>query len=154
MKTNLFFYKPSSLWYLLYNLNGWSGGQIHVWLSQRHSVFLASVRGIRLIICSCGANYFHNKVTVILCSCPTLPSLYLTVMIVDSSLLTWSLPDVNISYNHGSFAKTKADTSILLFTKFLTLLGFRQFFHSCPSLFQNSLGYYIAFSSASVCDFS
>ena len=60
-------------------------------------------------------------------------------------------PDVNISYKHGSFAKTKVDTGILLLTKFLTLLGFHQFFHSHPfPIPEVNLGYCIAFSGALV----
>lgn len=116
---------------------------------SRHSVFLASIRRNRLIIlllCQIFSLQGHSN---------TLFLPYSPIPVTDNNsrqcLLYPVSPDVNISYKHGSFAKTKGGTGILLFTKFLTLLGFHQFFHSRPfSIPEVNLGYYIAFSGASI----
>ena len=119
---------------------------------SRYSVFLASIGRNRLII-------------LLLCQIFSLQSQSSTSFLPYSPIpgtdndirqfLLYSVsPDVNISYKHGAFVKTKVDTDILLSTKFLTLLGFHQFFHSCPfPTPEFNLGYYIAFSGASICDF-
>ena len=118
---------------------------------SRDSVFLASNGRNRLVI-------------LLLCQIFSLQSQSSTSFLPYSPIpgtdnirqfLLYSVsPDVNIPYKHGAFVKTKVDTSILLSTKFLTLLGFHQFFHSCPfPIPEFNLGYYIAFSGASICDF-